>query len=118
MIDAIVKKLKTGSVKNVVAYPYAVLPSPPYVVVKEEPSPGLNRTNYRIIPHFSAGQIFPLRKYTRKETYDLLNEQVLVSAETGAKNQIMSSGEISGAIVENDDKTISSERLFYVADIF
>jgi hypothetical protein len=118
MIDAIVTQLKTGAIKNVSAYPANTLLSPPYIVVKEEPQAGRGRTQYRVIVHMAAGQGNFLRRSVRKDVYLLLANKRLTSAFFGCTNLVYSADQIDGAVVENDDKTISSERLFYVMDLF
>jgi len=111
MIDLVVAKLKTGSVKNVVPFGSAPpLPSPPYVVVKEEPS-NLGYTRYRVIAHFSPGQVLPLRTYCRKEAYNLL-AYVELTGSAGRRNTLSPLGPDGTLTTTNSDGTISQEAVF------
>ncbi len=118
MIDAVVAKIKTGTVKNVVAFGQSSLPTPPYDVVKEEPQPDFGRTVFRVICHDLPSRYMVVRKHARKELVDLLRNMTLTSQYTGARNVVLSDQRFDGVTVNNDDKTISFERLFYVNDIF
>lgn len=116
-LEEIVAKLKTGTIKNVVPYGSA-LPAPPYIVVKEEPAPGLGYTRYRIIVHMAIGQVSPLAKYVRKDLYSLLSLFSLHNGGLDVVNQVDTLENISALIAENSDGTIAQERLFYVTDLF
>ena len=115
MIDIVVAKLKTGSVKNVVPFG-SKLPAPPYVVVKEEPT-GLGYTRYRIIAHFlgpskdTEAQIMPLRTYCRKELYDLL-AFVELTGSRGRRFILSPLGPDGTLTTTNSDSTISQEAVF------
>jgi hypothetical protein len=118
MIDVIVSELKKGSVKAVVPFGSSTLPAAPYLVVKEEPTPVLGRTTYRVIGHWPKGDILGVRRYMRRDVYNLLANKTLTSPNTGAKNLVESAQEIGTLVLENDDKTVSMERLMFVRDLF
>lgn len=111
MIDVIVAKLKTGSVKNVVMFGSAPpLPSPPYDVVREEVT-NLGYTRYRVISHFSPGQVLPLRSHVRKEIYQLL-AYVELTGSGGRRNTLFPLGPDGTLTTSNSDGTISQEAIF------
>lgn len=116
MLDKVVAQLKTGTVKSVVPFGFP-LPPVPYVVVREEPAPGLGYTRYRVIAHYLPGQLLALRSYIRKEVFNLLDGKKLTGT-GGNVNVIESLGEIGNFVAENDDKTISQERTFRIWDLF
>jgi hypothetical protein len=109
MITAVVAKLKTGSVTNVVPLGVSQLPSPPYVVVKPEQTTAGRR--FRIIGHFLPGQQTFLEDYIRNEVPALLDGAVLTSRH-GNENRLELLEEYGDLTVGNDDKTISMERCF------
>lgn len=117
MIDAFVVQLKTGTVKNVVAYPDKS-PTKPYLVVKAESRPELGRTDYRVFVHGDQSQKLWIRKYAKADVYNLLADRRLTSAYFGCTNLVRSSDYFSETPVLNDDGTIAMERLFYVMDLF
>jgi hypothetical protein len=86
--------------------------------VKEEPQPDFGRTVFRIICHDIPARYMPLRKHARTELVDLLRNVTLTSQYTGARNIVWSDERFDGVTVNNDDKTISFERIFYVNDLF
>lgn len=111
MTTAIVARLKTGTVSNVVAYGQSsTLPQPPYVVVRMEP--GTNQTRMaRVIAHFSPGQNIFLEDYIFDELTDLLSDWE--GTDRNGNSFVLFTEEGYGDIIaDNDDGTISAERLF------
>lgn len=110
MTKAIIDKLKTGSISNVVQYGSA-RPAPPYIVVRPERDPLDRGRVYRIIVHYSPGQQAWLEDYIFNEVLTLLDDY---SAETrhGNDNRLWTETEYTDIIVDNDDGTISMERRF------
>jgi hypothetical protein len=111
---AIVKRLETGSIKNVVLFgDDSKLPPPPYVVVKPEPGANNDRMRFRIIVHSKQGYQEKLDDYTFRELSELLSNKQ-ISTESGKKFTVMSTGEWIGPIGTNDDHTIAMERVFFI----
>jgi hypothetical protein len=112
MIDLVVSKLKTGTYKNVIPFGYPI-PSPIYLVVKEEPT-NLGYTRWRIIGHALPNQLMLLRTYMRKDVRSLMLGPI---AGTGLDLRYMVieelPGETMGSLsVISDDGTISLEAIF------
>lgn len=109
MIRAIIDRLKTGNIKNVVEFG-SQRPSVPYVVVKDE---GLEEggLSIRIIAHMPDGNGDLLRTYVQEELSTLLRKTVLTDSE-GNKNELLITGEQTGIITGNDDGSLSMERVF------
>jgi len=117
MIIGIVTKLKTGTIKRVIPYG-CKLPSPPYIVVKEE-NDILNRgTAYRVIVHFPKDDPVGCKRYCRKDVSDLLSNFEFTDSE-GVTNglEFDQFNGVSELTVDNDNGTISSERVFYKPDL-
>jgi hypothetical protein len=110
MLAKIVAALKNGSIKNVVPFGYP-LPSSPYVVVKLEYNP-IGRM-IRVIAHMSQGDQLELEDYIFKESSDLLSGFESTDR-YGNTFHIYDYGEWSEVVANNDDSTISMERIFYV----
>ena len=111
MTTRIVERLKTGSVKNVVQFGIATMPAAPYVVVKPEASG--NGRNFLVIAHFKAGQNILLENYIFNEVSTLLKNFVTTDRH-GNNVRIKDAEKYTDIVVENDDSTISMERVFYV----
>jgi len=112
MDTKIVARLKTGSIKNVVAFgEFPQRPEPPYVVVKKERDVGGRGWAFRIIGHMRPGQNIFLEDYMQGELSTLLDD-FFTTTRHGNHNILLSENEISGIIANNDDGTISMERLF------
>lgn len=111
MTTKIVARLKTGRVKNVVPYGTEQLPNPPYLVVKEEEDALGRGTIYRVIGHFKPGQQIDLTDYMRSDVDDLLNG-FKARDRHGNYNILLTEANIPFIVTDNDDKTISSERVF------
>lgn len=111
MLTKIVAKLKTGSIKNVVPFGSA-LPAGRYVVVKPESGPNETR-RFRIIPHVAQGEQITLENYLFNEVSTLLSG--FQSTDRHGNNfKVLDTGEWTDIVAENDDSTISMERVFYV----
>jgi len=117
MIKQIVAQLKTGSIKRVVP-DGSPKPTPPYIVVKQE-NDILNRgVAYRIIVHFPKHHILECKRYCRKDISDLLDNFQAVD-DDGVTNAL-EFDQFSGVpelTADNDDDTISTERLYYKPDL-
>jgi hypothetical protein len=111
MTTRIVERLKTGSVKNVVPFGIATMPAAPYVVVKPESVVG--ERSFLIIAHFKAGQNILLEDYIFNEVSELLKNFVTTDRH-GNNVRIKDADKYTDIVVENDDSTISMERIFYV----
>jgi hypothetical protein len=113
MIDLVIAQLKTGPCKNVVPFGSA-LPSPPYLVVKEEPT-ALGYTRYRVIGHFVPIQVSAMRTYMKKTVYDLLDHVELTGTGTDTRRCILQSSwdlALGAVAVASSDGTLSQERVF------
>jgi hypothetical protein len=125
MITAIITKLKTGSITNVIPRGGTVAnPSTTYVVVwKDSPvvqagGDGTRGTNqYYISAHFPKGFINELEDYIENEIAALLHKKIL-TARDGRKIQLLKTANISPIIEGNDDGTISMDRLFETVAIY
>lgn len=111
MITKIIERLKTGRIKNVVAYGIEQLPAPPYVIVRPESDP-LNRgRRYRIIIHMNPGQQTFLEDYLFNDLSDLLDDFSATSRHNNY-NILLAENEYVDTIISNSDRTISMERIF------
>lgn len=116
MITKIVEQLKTGTIKNVVAYG-SNLPTAPYVVVKQENEPLGRGTQFRIIAHFLKGQQIYLEDYIKKEVSELLTD-FQATTRNNNLNELWQDefGQMPELTVSNDDDTISMERVYWMPD--
>ena len=112
MITKIVEKLKTGTVKNVIPFGWS-LPAAPYVVVKMERDSLGRGIAYRIIAHFKPGQNIFLEDYVMNELMTLLDGYAAITRH-GTYQELESTGEWGALVTDNDDSTISMERVFLV----
>lgn len=124
MLQAIVNKLKTGSISRV--YPrgsVTVNPEAPYVVVWQDPlvpQPGYDnygKNTYKISVHYQKGYINPLDDYIYNEVQALLHKQSLLTRD-GRHVKIYCTGNVSATIEGNADGTISKERELITAGIY
>jgi hypothetical protein len=114
MTTAIINRLKTGSVKSVVAFgDSAKTPGTPYVVVKPEPGVNSDKQNFRIILHRNQGESDLSEKYIFEELSGLFNRHVWLEKQGGGKFRLQSNGDWYGPIGMNDDNTIAYERIFF-----
>lgn len=110
MLPKIVKRLKTGSVKNVVPYGKKT-PAAPYDVVRLE-TLEMGR-GIRVIAHRTPEDDIALENYVFDELSTLLSG--FTDADRfGNRFTVLDSGEWTEVVTGNDDGTISMERLFYV----
>lgn len=122
MIDKIVERIESYSTsqgKPVTAQTFGAseLPAPPYVVVKQEADAGGAGTAFRIIGHFQPGQQAALRSYMRTTIGQALDD-FKATSDSGVYNRLRSDPlSLFGPIrTDNDDNTISLERLYYMGD--
>lgn len=122
MIERIVEQINSysasiGKPVTAVEFGGASLPSPPYVVVKQESDIGGAGTAFRIICHFSPGQQSALRQFARVEISRALDDFAATS-DSGMYNYLKSDPDtLPGPIYTgNDDNTISLERLYFMGD--
>ena len=111
MLTAIVERLKSGSVTNVVAFGDKELPSAPYICVKSEAHP-IGR-QFRVIAHFPLGENHALDVYIFDTLPDLLSNWSYTD-EYGNYVTVKDAKEYTDVEADNDDDTISMERLFYI----
>lgn len=111
MITKIVAQLKTGMVKNVVAFgETSVMPAAPYIVVKEE-TDSLGRGDvYRVIVHAPMGAIIFLKQYMAD--VQRLLDGFSATTYLGNWQSICADGPVSDTIMGNDDGTIAKERTY------
>lgn len=114
MTDAIVTRLKTGSISRVYAKgDNASDLVVPYVIVSEAGNVGagtLNLEQYLVTPHFGRGFSFELNRYLA-EARGLLSGSVLTDA-NGVTAELETSGGVGPLIDSNDDGSISKELTF------
>lgn len=111
MITKIVAKLKTGRIEAVVPFGTSPLPDPPYVVVKPERDPVGRGRIFRIIAHFLPGQIIDLEDYIFSDVSVLLDDFQALSRHNN-RNILLTENDYTDIINNNDDGTISMERIF------
>lgn len=115
MIKAVIGRLKTGSVKNVILFGDSdKMPPPPYVCVKTEPGAMNDRLNFRILLRRKQGEQTLLDKYIFEELGELFNGHVWLEKSDGGKFRMMNNNDWYGPYASEDDKTIAMERIFYV----
>ncbi len=113
MFTVIVARLKTGSIPDVVPFGTSTLPAPPYVVVKPERDAIGRGRAFRIVAHAAPDQQIFLQDYVFEELSDLLDGYTAESR-LGNLNQVLSEQDWTDLIGNNDDGTISMERVFLV----
>ena len=111
MINEIVIRLQTGSIGSVVKFGTRELPAPPYICVKMEKHP-VGR-GIRIIAHDIPDNQNILEDYIFRESSEILKNYKFTDA---ASNYyvIKDADEYTEVVADNDDGTISMERLFFV----
>ena len=112
-------QLKTGSITNVYNREDGIEnPSTPYVVLwQESDTPQtLSRSinNFRVAAHFEQGFIDDLDNYVRYELTDLFYGVELTDTVDDITVEVDPTEEISQPTTENDDRTISMDRLLTV----
>jgi hypothetical protein len=112
MITAIINRLKTGSIREVVLFGDSDrVPEPPYVVVKTETGPIQNRY-IRLIVHMNQGEQDLLEDYIFHELTTLLGKQVWLTGRNGGQFRLFNAEMWSEPILGNNDETIAMERVF------
>lgn len=107
MLTKVIARIKTGTVKNVIAFG-SDLPAVPYTVVKPEAAVGGRR--FRVIAHRAKGQQVALEDYIR-EVIGLL-EEYQVASRNGHVNALGRVEKITDIAVVSDDNSISMEAAF------
>lgn len=110
MLTKIIERLQTGSISNVVKFGEQ-LPSSPYVCVKPEVNP-IGR-QFRIIVHFDLGNDDLLDLYIFNELPELLSNWSYTD-QYGNYVTVKDAKEYTDIVADNDDSTISMERVFYI----
>ena len=104
------KRLKTGSIKNVVLFGDDLKrPGIPYVVIK--PMSGGDRKLYQIFVHNKVGTRDLLEEYILYELPNLLKEPLEVD---GEKETIRSTGAWMGPYIDEGDNTLAMSRDYYI----
>lgn len=114
MLSNIVAKLKTGTYKNVIAFG-DTKPSPPYVVVKDSDFIGAGKKAFIIIPHMLTGQRQFLEDYINVEVPTLLKDFSAISRYGNLQflyQDLIQTPPV--LITNNDDGSISMERVFWM----
>lgn len=112
MLTKIMERLREGSIGNVLRFgDVDAPPTSPYVIVKPETIP-IGRV-FRIIPHVDKGRGSELDLYIFNELPDLLSNWSYID-EYGNYVTVKDAKEYTDIITDNDDSTISMERLFYI----
>jgi len=111
LLNAIIAKLKKGSIKNVIAFGDTdIIPEMPYVVVKPEKGAIENTRQYRIIVHHNRGMFDELEAYAMKEIDQLLPSHIDFA---GSRYKLYKGG-YTDITAEPHDNTYFFERIFYV----
>lgn len=109
MTAAIVARLKTGTIKNVV--PFGSKPTAiPYIVVKCERDGGVRLV--RVIVHHNQGYQLDIEKYVFKNLSVLLRNWTGTDS-SGNTFKLKDADEYTDIVAVNDDSTLSMERVFY-----
>jgi hypothetical protein len=112
---AVIGRLKTGSIKNVIPFGNSgAVPPLPYVCVKPEPGAMRDRLNFRIIVHRKQGEQALLEHYIYEELSGLFTVRVWLEKTGGGRFRVMNGGDWYGPYVEDSDKSLVMERIFYV----
>lgn len=113
MLTKIIERLQTGSISNVVKFGQSndPMPSSPYVCVKPEVNP-IGR-QFRIIVHFDLGNNDLLDLYIFNELPELLSNWSYTD-QYGNYVTVKDAKEYTDIVADNDDSTISMERVFYI----
>lgn len=112
MITKIVEQLKTGSIKNVYAFgQITTTPEAPYIIVKPEAVQDLR--NFRIFVHYPPAYNLDIEDYVFNELSDLL-KNFQATDRYGNTVTVKDNESYTDLVTDNDDKTISMERTFYV----
>lgn len=122
MIDKIIERIIAYSASvskpvNCVEFGEADLPEPPYVVVRQEADAAGRGTAFRIIAHMNPGQQKALRDYVRDTIGEALDNFTATDDDGNYQELYTDMDAVPSEIVaNNDDKSISQERLYWMAD--
>jgi len=112
MLTKIMERLREGSIGSVIRDgDVDAPPTAPYVCLKTETNP-IGRT-IRVIAHYAKGFSKDLELYIFNEVVDLLSNWSYTD-EYGNYVTVKDAKEYTDIITDNDDSTISMERLFYI----
>jgi hypothetical protein len=111
LVNAIIEKLKTGSIKNVVLFSdQDKFPEPPYAVVKPEAGVIDNTRTYRIIAYHTQGNADILEDYVLKELDALLAGSI--EDKDGGRYKLYPNG-FTDITPSPTDSSYFMERLYY-----
>ena len=110
MLVDVVTKLKTLSVANVVPFGTAVMPQPPYTVVKPEKDILDRGRCLRVIGHFTPDQQLTLTDYIMQEVRVALDKYSGTTRKGNSFKLFVT--EYTEITITNDDGTISMDILF------
>jgi hypothetical protein len=121
LITKIVAQLKTGTYKNVVPYGFP-LPSPPYIVVAQKRDIAGRGTAFHIFVHMAKSTtgvppITQLEDYVRNDLSLLLSDFQTTDRHGNLNRLYQDYNQLPELVVDNDDNTISMERVFWMPDI-
>jgi hypothetical protein len=119
LLTKIIERLQTGSITNVFAFGFFQNVSSPYVCLKPEIYP--SGRGLRVITHYDLGNTVEennanrcaLENYIFNELSMLLKDYEYTDA-NGNYVEVKDAGEYTDIVADNDDSTISMERLFYL----
>ena len=112
MVKAIIDRLKTGSIKNVIPFGESNLPPAPYIVVKQTSSSIARGINYKIFVHYPPGYEKFLTDYVMNELVNLLDGYGATTDNGNYKELEIIIEDVGFINTHNDDKTISMYRSF------
>jgi hypothetical protein len=111
LVNAIIDKLKTGSIQEVILFSdQDVFPEPPYVIIKPEYGVIQNTRQFRIIVHHQKGQFDTLENYVLVELDHLLLNDI--EDNEGNKYKLYVNG-FTDITPEQMDNTYFMERFYY-----
>ncbi len=110
MIDKIIERIKTGSIKRVIPKGFIARMEKPYIVV------AIDGQELRVWAHFKNDQHAFLEDYCRAELSELLNGYQFTTFNGNTARIQPATGEVQGysRIVLNEDNTISKERRWII----
>ena len=112
LINAMLDKLKQGSIKNVILFSdQDVFPEPPYVVVKPEAGSIENTRQFRIVVHMKQGQFDELNNYCLFELDALLLSGLIEDEEDGQYKLYVNG--YTDITPEPTDNTYFMERFYF-----
>ena len=110
LLNAIIERLKEGTIKNIVAYSDSdKMPEVPYVVVKPENGAVKDTRQYRIIVHHTQGKLDVLEAYAMTEIDELLCGHI----DYEGHRYLLFCGGYTDVTPEPQDNTYFMERIFF-----